>query len=460
MINIKFDKLLEESSGEIELAIERLIEISMIADGNIQGYFFKMTDLLFMCFKPLLTEAKAKYHVAQKAVLLANKIHVQNLKIDDLGYSFGHKLKEANGETSIRLRATKRLQPDSHFAMNMSFTCPSEDASFLFIESYQLDPSQDMISKVASEFEVRMDESSTPTSELDSWVLSNTYSTQDGQGRPPSTKGRMGEVEKLESFVVVPSLLSAGNLKHPIASEIPRNSFVPNQRPALEQKGQTSFENMLAGMEDDPLSEEVAHKDAKLSEKPASKQETWTDKETGQIKENKFPEIKIGKRRSLVVEDRTTTFAEGTSKNTDTLELGDLPESLTEMSSKIDAKLVDSVLIQPPVKPDTTLTVTVSQPASRSSGPPAGPSDLVTQGSHLVVFVHGYEGCSFDMKTLKNMFCYVAKPHVVCHCAVANETDSTIDIEVQGQLLAEEILELVKFNFTTESHTQPTYLEK
>lgn len=69
------------------------------------------------------------------------------------------------------------------------------------------------------------------------------------------------------------------------------------------------------------------------------------------------------------------------------------------------------------------------------------------EGLHLVVFVHGYEGCSFDMKLLKNSFCFVAKPHLVFHAATANESDSTIDIDVQGSRLAAEIIELIKFNF-------------
>jgi hypothetical protein len=66
---------------------------------------------------------------------------------------------------------------------------------------------------------------------------------------------------------------------------------------------------------------------------------------------------------------------------------------------------------------------------------------------HLVVFVHGYEGCSFDMKLLKNMFCFIAKSHLVFHSATANESDSTSDIEIQGAHLASEVIELIKFNF-------------
>lgn len=96
---------------------------------------------------------------------------------------------------------------------------------------------------------------------------------------------------------------------------------------------------------------------------------------------------------------------------------------------------------------------------------PSGPPELrISEGSipeslrpdaskgalHLVVFVHGYEGCSFDMKLMKNMFCFVAKSHLVFHSAIANETDSSEDIGLQGKKLAAEIIDLIKFNFKPE----------
>ena len=81
-----------------------------------------------------------------------------------------------------------------------------------------------------------------------------------------------------------------------------------------------------------------------------------------------------------------------------------------------------------------------------SSIPLPAPSTLSGE-VHLAIFVHGYEGCSFDMKLLKNTFCFLAKPHVVFHCSTANEGDSTGDIDEQGALLAAEIEELIKINF-------------
>lgn len=74
-------------------------------------------------------------------------------------------------------------------------------------------------------------------------------------------------------------------------------------------------------------------------------------------------------------------------------------------------------------------------------------SQVISEGLHLVIMVHGYEGCAFDMKLLKNVFCFVAKPHLIFHSATANEGDSTVDIDIQGARLAAEIIELIKFNF-------------
>lgn len=79
---------------------------------------------------------------------------------------------------------------------------------------------------------------------------------------------------------------------------------------------------------------------------------------------------------------------------------------------------------------------------------PESPRPDTSKGAlHLVVFVHGYEGSSFDMKLLKNMFCFVAKSHLVFHSAIANETDSAENISVQGVKLAAEVSDLIKFNF-------------
>lgn len=92
-------------------------------------------------------------------------------------------------------------------------------------------------------------------------------------------------------------------------------------------------------------------------------------------------------------------------------------------------------------QPDhTAIPQRISMPCSPQMGPKL--DDV-----HLAIFVHGYEGCSFDMKLLKNMFCFLAKPNVVFHSATANEADSTGDIDQQGALLAGEIEELIKINF-------------
>jgi hypothetical protein len=74
----------------------------------------------------------------------------------------------------------------------------------------------------------------------------------------------------------------------------------------------------------------------------------------------------------------------------------------------------------------------------------------LVRDSHLVIFVHGYEGCSFDMKLIKNTFAFLAGKHVYSHSITANETDTTSDIDLLGRKLAEEVKELIKFNFKDE----------
>lgn len=425
----------------------------MVADGNIQGYFFKLTDLLFICFKPMLTEYREAYQVKQRRFLLANKVHSQVFQIDDLGYSFGHKIKEMNNETSNKLRSSPHLQQGIDSATNMSFTVPVEDASFLFVETYQLQPASDKMDKLVSEFHQVKDLGLSRTSSGGSMDRPSTTSTQSGHRK---TRSRVADFEKMDSFAIVPSFLGSDTPTRPQLMETPRETFVPELRKPSEQTTQLSFDNMLAGIDDEPKME-MAAPGLQWSTLDAPVQVPVHNSERLGVSTSEPTPIKIGKRRSMVVEERPTT---NSRPGTGDLDLNTEPEAVQTASvapTSEESMMAESVLVQAPVKSsplqdgELLPTKTVKAVQDRLSEP---------QGAHLVVFVHGYEGCSFDMKTLKNMFCYTAKPHVVCHCATANETDSTTDIEAQGGLLAEEVLELVKFNFSPDSGAQSQVLQK
>jgi Putative serine esterase (DUF676) len=67
---------------------------------------------------------------------------------------------------------------------------------------------------------------------------------------------------------------------------------------------------------------------------------------------------------------------------------------------------------------------------------------------HLVIFVHGYEGCSFDMKPLKNCFSHFLPGNVYLHCAISNDLDTKDKIEILGGKLASEVKDLIATNFS------------
>jgi len=66
-------------------------------------------------------------------------------------------------------------------------------------------------------------------------------------------------------------------------------------------------------------------------------------------------------------------------------------------------------------------------------------------GLHLFVMQHGFQGNSFDMRTLKNMIA-IAMPEAIFLCASSNEQDSDCDINDQGYKLAQEVFQFIREN--------------
>lgn len=67
---------------------------------------------------------------------------------------------------------------------------------------------------------------------------------------------------------------------------------------------------------------------------------------------------------------------------------------------------------------------------------------------HLIIFLHGYEGSSFDMKPIKNFLSYFLPGNVYLHCATSNDVDTTEEIDKLGIKLANEVNDLIKQNFS------------
>ena len=63
---------------------------------------------------------------------------------------------------------------------------------------------------------------------------------------------------------------------------------------------------------------------------------------------------------------------------------------------------------------------------------------LYCRGVHLIVFVHGFQGNSFDMKLLKNNLC-MFHPEALLLCSAANEENTENDIGDMGIKLANEV---------------------
>lgn len=70
-------------------------------------------------------------------------------------------------------------------------------------------------------------------------------------------------------------------------------------------------------------------------------------------------------------------------------------------------------------------------------------SDSGYLGIHVFVLVHGFQGCSFDMRLIKS--CVSALfPRALCLCSESNEDDTEGDIGRMGELLASEVRAFVQ----------------
>jgi hypothetical protein len=74
------------------------------------------------------------------------------------------------------------------------------------------------------------------------------------------------------------------------------------------------------------------------------------------------------------------------------------------------------------------------------------PRIVECKGVHLVIFCHGYEGCSYDMKLVKNSLQYFLRSSYF-HCARSNDLDTHSSIETLGKNLAVEISEMISQTF-------------
>jgi predicted alpha/beta superfamily hydrolase len=68
------------------------------------------------------------------------------------------------------------------------------------------------------------------------------------------------------------------------------------------------------------------------------------------------------------------------------------------------------------------------------------------KGIHLFIFVHGFQGNSFDMKQLKNNLSLI-HPESLFMCSTSNEYNQTEgNIDDMGKRLAKEVLEFINEN--------------
>lgn len=79
------------------------------------------------------------------------------------------------------------------------------------------------------------------------------------------------------------------------------------------------------------------------------------------------------------------------------------------------------------------------------------------EGIHLVVFVHGFQGNSFDMRLIKNYVSFMY-PESMFLCATSNEEMTDMDIFSMGERLALEVKEFIAENFPQETLTKISFI--
>ena len=70
---------------------------------------------------------------------------------------------------------------------------------------------------------------------------------------------------------------------------------------------------------------------------------------------------------------------------------------------------------------------------------------------------HGFQGNSFDMRTLKNMIA-IAMPEALFLCANSNEADTEGDIKDMGYKLAQEVFQFIRENCPGNQLSRMTFI--
>jgi len=65
------------------------------------------------------------------------------------------------------------------------------------------------------------------------------------------------------------------------------------------------------------------------------------------------------------------------------------------------------------------------------------------RGIHLFVMAHGFQGCSFDVRMMKNIIS-VALPEAQFLCSITNEDSTDGNIHDMGYRLAQEVHQFVR----------------
>jgi len=68
---------------------------------------------------------------------------------------------------------------------------------------------------------------------------------------------------------------------------------------------------------------------------------------------------------------------------------------------------------------------------------------VTVSGIHAIVLVHGFQGNSYDMRTMKN-YLSILHPEALFLCSCKNEGKTEEDIEEMGMRLAQEVIDFVQ----------------